>query len=168
MCRSAFDLDICENETPNSTSIWTYHQLPTTVKNFQTDESTSAPNRRNCNDKRSGVTAVRPGKRESTAHTKHLKTAHFWEKLCLLTKTSWNLFTERKGSLYSHTCIGASRVVCWRQSPLAPCDNRLLSRWVLHWCQGNGSTARWLFTCTWPLPSTRLDRPQISFIKSSV
>ena len=53
-----------------------------------------------------------------------------------------------------------------RPSLLAPWVTRLLSQWVLHWWQPNGSTTRELFACTHPLtPSTSLDKSQVPFFK---
>jgi len=60
----------------------------------------------------------------------------------------------------------------WSEAPISaylPWATQLLSQCMLHWWQVNGSTARELFPCTRPSTlSTRLDRSQVTFSKSSV
>ena len=68
------------------------------------------------------------------------------------------------------TLPGVSRVVCGAHlCSLGPGGTRLLSWWMLHWWQVNGSTARESFPCTHPsTPSVRLHRSQASFYKPLV
>jgi len=56
----------------------------------------------------------------------------------------------------------------WSIAPISTCLRRVLW-WMLHWWRVSGSTARELFPCTHQsTPSTRVDTPQVPFIKSSV
>jgi len=67
------------------------------------------------------------------------------------------------------TSFGVSPVFCGTHLRLLEPTTWLHSQWMLHWWRVSGSTARELFPCIHPLtPSTRLDKLQVPFVKSSV